>query len=63
MNLLEKFIKNIKDNGVDYYTLTVVALILPTIIGSMTEFKWGLLLSFSIQAAIGILYIAKAQDK
>lgn len=41
----------------EYYTLIVLVVALPMVVGVMTSVEWGLLLSFTIQALIGIFYL------
>lgn len=57
MNRKQKFIKNIKDNAVDYYVVVLLALAIPTVIGYMTDWQSGLLTSLVIQVVIGVFYI------
>jgi len=57
VNSLKKFIKNIKDNFAEYYTLLMIAVATPLAVGLLFGFVWGLLLSFVLQALIGVFYI------
>jgi uncharacterized integral membrane protein len=41
----------------EYYTLLVIVVALPVVLGFITSALWGLLLSFLAQAIIGILYL------
>jgi hypothetical protein len=59
---LQKFTNNVKENFADYYTLVVIVVILPTIVGYITDVKWGFLLSFVIQAILGILYVKASNE-
>ena len=61
MNAIQKFIKNIKDNFAEYYTLLIIAVAVPVAVGLLTSFEWGLLLSFVLQALVGIFYIKGKQ--
>lgn len=61
MNSLKKFIKNVKDNFAEYYTLFIIAVAVPVAVGSLAGLQWGLLLSFVLQALIGIFYIRGKQ--
>lgn len=68
MKLLEKLKKNtavasgkvfrgVLDNLAEYYTMLVLFVALPAVVAHLTAVSWGLLLSFMIQAIVGILYI------
>ncbi len=57
MNAIKKFIKNIKDNFAEYYTLLILAVAIPVTVGIIVGYQWGLLLSFVIQGLVGIFYI------
>jgi len=41
----------------EYYTLLVIVVALPVVVGFITSALWGLLLSFLAQAIIGVLYL------
>lgn len=41
----------------EYYTLLVIVVALPVVVGLITSALWGLLLSFLAQAVIGVLYL------
>lgn len=64
MKLLNKLKKNIavashrvKDNLAELYTMLVLFVALPGAVSMLTDIKWGLLLSFALQAVVGVLYI------
>jgi len=61
VNAIQKFIKNIKDNFAEYYTLLIIAVAIPVAIASLTSVVWGILLSFVLQALVGIFYIRGKQ--
>lgn len=61
MNRKQKFIKNIKDNAVDYYLVVLLAIAIPVVLGFMTNWVSGLLVSFIIQVVIGVFYIRGAR--
>lgn len=41
----------------EYYTLFVIVVALPIVVGIITSAAWGFLLSFMAQAVIGVLYL------
>lgn len=68
LKLLKKLKKNtpvasrkvfygVKSNLAELYTMLVLFVALPGAIAALTDIKWGVLLSFALQALIGILYI------
>lgn len=57
MNLFKSAFKYIWSNFAEIYTLLVVFVLVPLVIGNMTSPMWGLLLSFVLQGIIGVLYI------
>lgn len=70
MKLLNKLTKNItvafrkvfngvKENLAELYTMLVLFVALPLTIGLLASYEWGLLLSFVLQAVVGVLYITK----
>lgn len=61
MNAIKKFIKNIKDNFAEYYTLFMIAVAVPFAVGLLVGYQWGLLLSFVLQGLVGIFYIRGKQ--
>lgn len=50
-------IDRVIEDFAEYYTLIVLVVALPMVVGVMTTVEWGLLLSFTIQALIGIFYL------
>lgn len=61
MNAIKKFIKNIKDNFAEYYTLFMIAVAVPVAVGLLVGYQWALLLSFVLQGLVGIFYIRGKQ--
>lgn len=57
MKQIGKLINNVKNNLAEYYTLASIVVALPLIVALLTDVRWGLLLSFTAQSIIGILYI------
>lgn len=68
MKLLKKLTKNIavashkvfygiKTNLAELYTMLVLFVAFPAVVGFITHVEWGLLLSFMLQAVVGVLYI------
>lgn len=54
---MQQIKKHIIDNIAEYYILFVIVVALPIAVSLLTSYKWGVLLSFLLQAAIGVLYI------
>lgn len=50
-------IDRVIEDFAEYYTLIVLVVALPTVVGVITSIEWGLLLSFTTQALIGIFYL------
>lgn len=50
-------IDRVIEDFAEYYTLIVLVVALPMVVGVMTSIEWGLLLSFTTQALIGIFYL------
>ncbi len=74
MKLLKKLTKNIavatsrllsgvKTNLAELYTMFVLFVAVPGAVSWITSPEWGLLLSFTLQAVVGVLYIAKRSSK
>jgi hypothetical protein len=59
---MQKITKHISDNLAEYYVLLVIVVAVPLSVSLLTSVKWGLFLSFLLQAFIGVLYI-KGRDK
>ncbi len=57
----KNLLKPIKNNIIEFYTGLVLIVFIPTTIGFMTNLFIGLLLSFLIQSAIGILTIRNSK--
>lgn len=57
MNTLNKLTKNIRDNIAEYYTLLVIVLAVPAAASLVIGYELALILSFVLQALIGVLYI------
>lgn len=57
----KNLLKSLKNNISEIYTGLVLILFIPVIIGFITNLYFGLLLSFLIQATIGILIIRKSK--
>lgn len=49
--------QHILENLAEYYVLFVIVLAIPISVALLTSLKWGVLLSFVLQAIIGVLYI------
>ena len=50
-------IDKVIEDFAEYYTLIVLVIALPVVVSLITSIEWGLLLSFTIQAVIGIFYL------
>lgn len=50
-------IDKVIEDFAEYYTLIVLVIALPAVVSLITSIEWGLLLSFTIQALIGIFYL------
>lgn len=50
-------IDKVIEDFAEYYTLIVLVIALPVVVSLITSIEWGLLLSFTIQALIGIFYL------
>lgn len=59
--MLENLLASIKSNLSEVYTGLVLVIFIPLVVGFLTTVFWGLLLSFIIQAVIGVLYIRNSK--
>lgn len=57
MKALSRLLNNLKQNFAEYYTLLVVVIAIPAVIGLLFGSIYGFGASFVFQAIIGILYI------
>lgn len=57
--MLKNLFTSVKQNISELYTGIVLVVFIPLVVGFLTDLLWGLLLSFAVQATIGILYIRK----
>jgi len=57
----KSLLKSFKNNISEIYTGLVLIVFIPTTVGFITNLCFGLLLSFLIQATIGILIIRKSK--
>lgn len=57
MKLLRKLFMHVTTNLAEYYTLFIIVVAIPAVVGVITSVIWGVLLSLLVQAAIGVLYV------
>jgi hypothetical protein len=57
LGLIKRVLRDIGNNFAELYTLFVMVVAIPTVVGFMTEFIFGVFLSLLLQALIGVLYV------
>lgn len=57
MGLIKRIAQDIGNNFAELYTLFVLVVAIPVVVGYMTEFMLGVFLSLLLQALIGVLYV------